>query len=502
MEQQFNELFRGLDRAYGTYRTNGQTEDNGKAKGKGTTVNGPVTDELWAAHLAGTQRLGIVPVTDEGTAYFGAIDIDKYDLDLALVESRVQSLGLPLVLCRSKSGGAHLYLFTDGVDAALVRDKLASWATAIGFPGVEIFPKQSRLASKTDVGNWINMPYFEAELTTTYALHGKQPLSPADFLGFANGSKVTAEQLEAVQVQAPDLPDGAPPCLQALAINGAPEGTRNNALFAFGVLARKAAGEGWEDLAQQFNQLFMDPPLPWGEVNGVIKSLSGKEYFYPCDNPPLNSFCDKRACKKCKFGVGGGDGPSDPGVLIDGVVKILTDPPTWIFRIAGVNVEMETDDFLSQTRFKRKVAEKLNRIPRSIKQHKWEQLVNDLLQHAEEEEAPEDASSYGQFLAHLRDFCNRQSRGTTKESLLTNGLYLNEDEERVYFRSTYLEKYLDQQKFRDYSKRQIWAAIRKIPGFKHHQEMIKERNIQHWSIPAVDIQKDDFTPPTMPQEEF
>ena len=78
----FHQLFKGLDRAYGTYRLNGERSRAGKANGKGTTLRGEVTDTLWSEHLAGRQRLGIVPVTDDGTAYFGAIDVDTYDLDL------------------------------------------------------------------------------------------------------------------------------------------------------------------------------------------------------------------------------------------------------------------------------------------------------------------------------------------------------------------------------------------------------------------------------------
>jgi len=498
----FAALFAGLDRAYGVYRTNGERSEKGKAKGDAQTLRGQVTPLLWEQHLAGTQRLGIVPVTDAGTAHFGAIDVDTYDLDLPSLEHRVKTLQLPLVVCRSKSGGAHLYLFTTGVDASLVRDVLTQWASALGFPGVEIFPKQSRLANKDDVGNWLNMPYFEADLTITYALYQGNPLSAGDFLAQAEGARLDAAALQAIEVQGIDLPAGAPPCLHAMALNGVPEGMRNNALFAFGVLARLDAGDAWQDTLQEFNDKFMDPPLPFSEANAVIKSLERKNYYYPCEKPPLTAYCDKTACRKCKYGVGGGDGPEDPGVIIDSITKVLTDPPTWIFCIAGVNVELDTDDFISQTRFKKRVVEKLNRLPRTMKANKWDQYVNAKLAAVIEEEAPEDASSQGQFRAHLRDFCNRQSRGTTKESLVTNGLYHDEEGGLIYFRSTYLEKYLDQQKFREFNGRRVWAALRKVPGIKHGQDLIKGRNIQWWSVPLEDVAKENFTVPQISEEEF
>jgi hypothetical protein len=498
----FFALFQGLDRAYGTYRINGATNEKGKTQGAAQTLRGQVTEALWEHHLAGRQRLGIVPVRDDGTAHFGAIDVDNYDLDLAAIEHRVRTLNLPLAVCRSKSGGAHLYLFTTGVDAALVRDSLGRWATALGFPGVEIFPKQARLANKDDVGNWLNMPYFDADLTTTYALYHGKNLSPADFLTQAESMRLDAEALQAVEVRGTDLPEGSPPCLHAMAMNGVPEGMRNNALFAFGVLARLTSGDKWQDALQMYNEKFMEPPLPFSEANAVALSLDRKNYFYPCEKPPLTAFCDKAACRKCLHGVGGGDGPDDPGVMVDSITKVLTDPPTWIFCVAGHNIELDTADFISQTRFKQKVVEKLNRLPATMKSAKWERYVNEKLANVIEEAAPEDASSHGQFLAHLRDFCNRPSRGTTEEALATNGLYHDEADDLIYFRSTYLEKYLDQQKFRDLNGKRLWASLRKVPGIKHGQSMIKGRFINWWSVPLEDVAKEDFTVPRTNEEEF
>lgn len=504
---QFAVVFHGLDRAYGIYRTDGAVSEKGKATGGGQTFKGAVTNALWEAHLAGKQRLGIIPVTDNATARFGAIDVDRYDLDLNDVEAKIQRLALPLILCRSKSGGAHLYLFTrEPVEARLIRDKLTAWAIVMGFPGVEIFPKQVKLANDSDVGNWINMPYFDAELTTTYAIQDGKMLSAERFLALIGERSLTGEQLREADADLPNIPDGAPPCLKVLAANGVPEGQRNNAIFNFGVLARimnaeNPDGQAWEADLARFNDDFIMPPLPFRELAATVKSLSTKNYFYACANEPIASICDKSTCRKMAYGVGG-DGPEDPGVLIDRVIKVMTDPPTWIFCIAGVNIEMETDDFLIQGRFKRKVAEKLNLIPSSLKQPKWEKLINELLANVIEENAPEDASSYGQFLTHLYDFCNRQSRGETQESLLIYGMYHNEDEGRIYFRSTYLEKYLEQQKFREHNGKSLWKALRKIEGIQHGQDNIKGRNVQWWSIPEANLTTEDYTVPRVPEEEF
>jgi hypothetical protein len=83
----FRALFDGLQRHYGTYDVTGvEPDERGKRKGKATTVQQPVTDELVRRHLAGEQSLGMVPVRDDATVRFGAIDIDVYaDLNASAI---------------------------------------------------------------------------------------------------------------------------------------------------------------------------------------------------------------------------------------------------------------------------------------------------------------------------------------------------------------------------------------------------------------------------------
>ena len=58
-------------------------------------------------------------------AYGVGIDVDTYPLDYGVIVSKIRNLKLPLVMCRSKSGGAHIFLFTkEPVPAKLIREKL------------------------------------------------------------------------------------------------------------------------------------------------------------------------------------------------------------------------------------------------------------------------------------------------------------------------------------------------------------------------------------------
>ena len=53
---------------------------------------------------------------------------------------------LPLVVCRSKSGGAHVFLFIKNwIEAKVLQDTLTSISASLGYAGSEIFPKQVKL---------------------------------------------------------------------------------------------------------------------------------------------------------------------------------------------------------------------------------------------------------------------------------------------------------------------------------------------------------------------
>jgi hypothetical protein len=119
--------FRGLDRAHGHYTpAKGKKPGSDKLDGKAATLQKPLTLALFQQHIAGAYGLGVIPVTDDATCCWGAIDIDRYSgLDFAAVEVQITRLSLPLIPVRSKSGGVHLYLFCSvPIRAELVRAKL------------------------------------------------------------------------------------------------------------------------------------------------------------------------------------------------------------------------------------------------------------------------------------------------------------------------------------------------------------------------------------------
>ncbi len=151
--------FAGASNAHGTTIV-GRVGRNGKAESQSRIIREPLTEELVQSHIDGGQGVGAIPINDENKCQFGCLDIDVYDLNHAELQAKIQKMKLPLMHCRSKSGGAHLYLFMkDWESAGQVRDYLSEMSIALGHSGCEIFPKQDTIiAERGDVGNFITCP--------------------------------------------------------------------------------------------------------------------------------------------------------------------------------------------------------------------------------------------------------------------------------------------------------------------------------------------------------
>lgn len=309
--ERFQALFRGRENAHGQYFI----DPKHPAKKKVTTVAGPASEDDWSRHLKGVGAgLGIVPIRQDNHCYFGAIDIDAHDgapeTDLSALAAVVAMLQLPLVVCRSKSGGAHLYLFlSDPAPTKLVRAKLKEFAATLnleknndGRP-VEIFAKQDRL-KPGEKGNWINLPYQAADDTNRYAVDdGGDRLSLADFLSFAEARRISSLELEAFQVKGANPFRDGPPCLETLHDIGFPQGMRNQGMYNVGVFFKLAHPEDWQARTMAYNDERCDPPLRPAEMQQIIRSLEKRDYAYTCNQEPLAGHCNRAVCKKRKYGI-------------------------------------------------------------------------------------------------------------------------------------------------------------------------------------------------------
>ena len=492
--ERMSDLFQGLDRAHGRAVVDSKVDPRkGKRNAKSWTVLEPVTLELWEKHLAGEYGMGIIPITDDATAQWGAIDVDKYDMELNDLAAKIEELRLPMVVCRTKSGGAHVFLFlTEPASAQLVRSKLTDVAVAIGYPGVEVFPKQVALAHERDVGSWLNMPYFNSGESTRYAIVDGRSLTIKEFLDRAESRRITPDQLLKLDPPVQSEFHDGPPCLQQLSTHGFPDGTRNNSLFNLGVYARLKWSDDWERKVEEYNHEYMDPPLNSGEVQATIKSLKRKAYRYRCDEPPICNACNRGLCLGRKFGVAGGGDDEPHDVQLGNLTKYTTDPPLYVLDVDGHRLEMTTEDLLDHARFRKRCFEHLNKLPPRRKAATWDKVVQSMMANLEEIEAPADASPDGRVWQLLEDWCTQYGSAKTREELLMGKPWTEEG--FTYFRSADFQRFLDHQGLRDIKGRRLWSILRKH-GARHGEMNVSGRFVRYWSVPSFDSDGSELDAP-------
>ena len=488
----FATIFDGLQLAYGTFQID-KKQLNGKSTGRAAIIREPRTTELWEGHLSGKGRgVGIIPINEANQCVWGCIDVDQYPLDHKTLIEKIRKLQLPLVICRSKSGGAHCFLFTtEWIEAKDMQLTLQQISAALGYGGSEIFPKQIKLhLDRDDVGNFLNLPYFNAEDGLRYAIKDDGTGATIDeFIELYEKYKQTPEQIAKIQIgdtkEQNPLKDG-PPCLQILSQNKISEGGRNNGLFNLGVYLRKAYPDSWESEILKYNMEYLDPPLPLNEVNIVAKQLEKKDYIYKCSDAPINAHCNKTLCLTRKHGVGA----AVQGAVIANLRKYNSTPPVWFVDVNGEPLEMDTDALLNQATFQRSCMEQLNFMPRSVSKIAWENRIGALMKEMKDNESAiievaQDASITGQFYDYLEDFCRHMQQAQDKEEILLKRPWTDEEQQKTYFRLKDFDAFLKRNKFFEYKSHKIAQRLRDMGG-ESVLLKIKGRPIRVWQIPSFD----------------
>tara|TARA_R100001377_G_scaffold39326_1_gene21975 strand:+ start:1423 stop:2973 length:1551 start_codon:yes stop_codon:yes gene_type:complete len=512
--EKFKSIFEGLDVAYGQHQPQGSRAD-GKQQGKSYMVRKEVTHELWEKHLEGEgPSLGIIPIRADNTTKWGCIDVDIYPLDHRALIIKIRKLGLPLVYCKSKSGGAHLFLFMkNSVASKLVRTKLTDMASSLGQSESEIFPKQSGIQpEKGDLGNFLNLPYFHSDKSVRYAIKDNATAATLEEF-FEMHEKYSVDDIDSIgTIKSEAIIDG-PPCLQSLCSQGFPEGGRNNGLFSLGVYLKKFDEQHWEEQLVKYNLQYMKPPLVHTEVTTLIKTLNKKDYQYKCKDQPISSFCNVNICKTRKHGVGASNVSQQLGALS----KLCTEPPIWFLEIpsddptSDLKLQLTTEELQIQTKFQKRCMEVINIMPPLMKPSDWQQLVNSKMLTALLIEVSNDGSVSGQFIAHLQEFCTDRAQAQNRDDILLRKPWTesnmeevggkSQDVRRTYFRLKDLHAYLLRQKFTHYTNTgQIIAELRKINGL-HKFMRLKKQGVNTWGIPAFNsidsehaIQEQDEVP--------
>ena len=417
MIERLQEIFKGLENAYGQTKITNEIRSDGKNEVKSYTIKKPVTDLLWEQHIKGIEpALGIVPINEDNECKWGCIDIDTYPFDHLSLIKKIKEEQLPLIVFRSKSGGAHVYCFTtEFVPAILMRNKLTQMASIIGHSKAEIFPKQNTIkAERGDVGSFLNMPYHGGDRSSRYAFDEEgQPMTMAKFCNYYDDFAIAKETLQRLHLtqntkEETDFPEG-PPCLQTITKQGGiSEGSRNNFLYNIGVYLKKAFPTEWETKLEDYNnEKYINPTLKATEVIGVAKSLQRKDYDYKCGDQPICDFCQDKLCYTRKFGKSG-----SPDIDITGIRMLDSDPPVYFVTADGETIECDPDTLHDPERFSKLSMMTINKTLLSTNKMMWKKRLNKLLSEMDEPiKAPDDMRMDVVLQTSLVEFLSRNGKG-------------------------------------------------------------------------------------------
>ena len=438
--QNFRKIFEGNNSAYGQLILTGETTEKGKAVGKAFIKREVIPDQLWQDHLDGKDpALGVIPINENNECRWGCVDVDEYKLDHKKLAASIKSHKFPLVMFRSKSGGAHLFLFTsEFITATLMQAKLKVMSEALGFEGSEIFPKQTEiLVERGDTGNFLNLPYHGGIRGLRYAMDAEgNAISLEDFCNNFDNLALTEEQVHEIIVtkevvkKVEAFKDG-PPCLNKLAADGFGDGSRNNGLFNIAIYHKQADPDSWEDKVMESNNKHMSPPLGFQEVKQLMGSIGKRGYDkYRCKDQPICGVCNPALCRTKKFGVGFEE---EQMPALETLSKMNSNPPQWFLNVAGKRIELKTEQLHNPNLFAIAVLDQANVISPIPKAKDWREIyLKPLMLSLQETEPIESLNPRNQIENLLYDYTVHRSRARTKEDILNKTAWT--DEGFTYFR--------------------------------------------------------------------
>ena len=494
--EDFRKIFTGLMRAHGCTYVDKKGADGLKIKGKSFVKREPVTDELWQKHLDGKDSLGVIPINDDNKCKWGCIDIDSYaGFDHQKLINKIKQFKLPLVVCRSKSGGAHVFLFTkDYVSASLMQDKLNEIRSVLGYGGSEVFPKQRELKSKDDTGNFLNLPYFNCGQTTRYAfLESGEAASIESF--FELYERYKQQDISTIEIKRPETPfsDG-PPCIESLTQNKLEDG-RDRVMYQYIIYAKRKWPENWQDKIFEFNYNYFKIPLDQKIIMGKIKTNEKNDFGYKCNEEPMCDVCDKKLCKSRKFGIG--QEAIFPNLTDLQVVNL--EEPYYYMNVDGDRLYLDSAKHLTnQSLFQEECVKQLRLNPPTLKTGDWKKLTNILLNGAEITEPAEGTSTKDILKNYLEDYCVNRIQKDDYEDLRNGGTYTKDGYHHFVFDNF----------FNNYLSRKHW----KVP-YQRTSQMLKDNlncttkrvgkhKISVFVVTRFDKKTETYKPKTFKKENY
>ena len=454
--ERLHSLFQGAEHLHGTHGGRLRLLEPGAKidiKLVARTVYEQVTPHLWERHLAGERSLGICPLRSDDTCLFGAIDLDDRQTDHAELVDRVKTAGLPLVVCRSKSGGAHLYAFlSEPIPASDLQRRLAEFSSTLGFPPkTEIFPKQTCNADIDKSGGWLNMPYFDEAATTRYAVKPKGLAATiGEFLHLAEGSTVTPNELMAIRVSSPAKATGRTVAKENAPteeefdtllerwlgkLAEAPNGTRDDTLMK---IAR--------DIGRWGGVIEVDYPVVLRRVQEVWQRLGKPEADFHAQYHHNVLRGQKQGDPPRLADGGGGDGSDDRKYpIFESVVRFIGgDETTWHIKLRGHGtVSLNSREMNRYELFTERCIDVFGVKFQPMKAGDWAMRLDAALRTMTTETVKSDETPAYRLMLALREFLMDKHQAQAPEEMVVFGKpWPDTEEDRVWYRHEDLHRQL------------------------------------------------------------
>ena len=430
--KKFRNIFEGFNGGFGVFHFKQSTGP--KQQGKSYTSRDALTDEIWGNHLTGkpfkakiikqngeefqcdVDSIGIAPVREDHKCKWGCIDIDTYPIDFKTLNKKLRDRKLPLVLCKSKSKGAHAFIFTkDWVSAKVMQQKITEIAQTLGQANLDrIYPVQTepKIEEEGEIGSWLNLPYYlhtgiDKNKWRCAIKDDGTEATLKEFFDLYEKYSLTEDQLNDFNIPLEDdwFKDG-PICLRTMATFGFVEGHRNNTLTEIAIYLKKRFPDDWGKKLGDYNtHCFTElqgGPLTAQEVLNVEKSVTKNDYFFGCKKAPLKPFCRSRECRLQKFGVGEGNVPDNN---ITKLSVMVSNPKGWFLTYGGKTVVLNSRELTTQRLWQIAATEQTGRTPQLLKQRDWETLLNKLQSNVNIIPADPETTNKGKLRKYLTKWC-------------------------------------------------------------------------------------------------
>ena len=459
-------IFKGNELAYGVFKPSNEKDIRGKEQGGqgwGYTKQLSTDTEIWQAHLEGKESIGAVPIDHDNNCHWGCIDIDSYkNFNHTNLLKSIERAKLPLTVCRSKSGGAHVYcFFKNAVKATDLQKKLKQARALLGYQTAEVFPKQIKL-HKNQNGNYVNAPYFNEKDCQRYALKLEnnkiKKLSLEEF--YVEYQSKVLEDIKQLEIKTDTIFPGGPPCNNCIALQGCDEGGRNNYLFNCAVMLKRMhekENKDWLQGLREINEKYLKTPISDIEVSRIYASVTGhvehenkkvlgedveldeadnSNYHYLCKQEPMSSFCDRITCMSRKFGVQREMEEGEEYPQIASIEKVYDEPIFYYvtFEKDGITARMEPDDLFEEKNWRKKVGLVLDAKPPALGAANFDTWMRiQMREKLNKIQLPEGVGRFDRIKEAINDWFTGTGSGEDRESLLKGSSWHDEKKKEVHF---------------------------------------------------------------------